>query len=166
MAETTLLDDPKVRQTQLTMTEGDALYYYPFAYKMERHTTICHGCGRSAHSTNTYKVFAHYLYTPHSTAHKMLPIGGYALDPKLPVHVVNTISSQPVCSDCVIPTLEFQSDTEWRTHLRAEGERRTAEARRSNELREIFGGPPRRTPAASEGTTKPKVSLDDFLKDL
>lgn len=150
------------KSTQVVMHEGDQRYWYPFAYKVEKHTCTCHSCGRTTATTSTFKVFAHYLYTPHSTAHKALPIGGYPLDPTLPIHLVETTSSQPVCAECVVPTLEFHSQEEWRSNLRAEGERRTAEARRSNELREIFGGPPRKTSA----TDKPKITLFEFLKDL
>lgn len=157
---TDLLKEPAVKQT---LTQSDEKYWYPFAYKVEVHTCRCEQCGAEEISTLTYKIFAHYLYTEHTFAHKSVPVGA-ALDSRLPIHTVRIESAMPTCAHCAVPTLHFQSDKEWRAYLQKEGARRTAEARRDNELRAIFGGPPVKPKAAV--VEKPKVSLTDFLKGL
>lgn len=150
-----LLKQPEVKKT---LTQSDERYWYPFAYKVEKHICTCASCGAQEQSTLTYKIYAHYLYTEHTYAHKSVPVG-FALDTRLPVHTVRMESSMPACTQCAVPTRDFASDSEWRAFLREEGARRTAAARRDNELRAIFGGPPAKVKV--EG---PRVSLDDFLK--
>lgn len=159
---TDIQNTPSVKQT---LTQSDEKYWYPFAYKVEKHVCTCAQCGAQEHSTLTYKVFAHYLYTEHTYAHKAVPVG-FALDARLPIHAVTVASSMPTCAQCAISTLEFGSDKEWRTYLSSEAARITAAARRDNELRAIFGGPPVRPRTSPDSPAKPKVSLADFLKDL
>lgn len=154
---TDLLNNLQVKQT---LTQSDEKYWYPFAYKVELHICKCAQCGAEEHSTLTYKIFAHYLYTEHTYAHKAVPIG-FALDSRLPVHTVSINSSMPACAQCAVPTRDFASDLEWRAFLKEEGAKRTAAARRDNDLRAIFGGPPQK--AKAEGA---KFSLDDFLKGM
>lgn len=159
-----LLEHPKVKQT---LTSVDEKYWYPFGYKVEVHSVTCQSCGTVERSTSIYKVFAHYLYSPHTSVHKLVPVGGdhnvYAA--ALPVHFVNITSQAPICGLCVESQLEFTSDSDWRIHLRTRAAEITQAARRSNELRDIFGGPPaRKAPPSTQAA--PKVSLSDFLKGM
>lgn len=163
MTNEPLLEHPKVKQT---LTQSDEKYWYPFGYKLERHSITCMACGRNTISTSIYKVFAHYLYSPHTSVHKMIPVGGYNIDPLLPIHLVEVRSIAPVCGECYKQhAVTFNNDTDWRAFLRSEASKRTQEARRDNQLREIFGGPPARK-ASPSTQAAPKVSLSDFLKDI
>lgn len=163
MTDTQLLEHPKVKQT---LTSVDEKYWYPFSYKVQHHKVTCECCGRTEQSTLTYKIFAHYLYTPHTGVTKWVPIGGsHVQTPGLPTHIVHVESTQSTCHACAVPTLEFNGDTEYRSFVMSRAAEITQAARRSNELREIFGGPPARK-AAPAAQAAPKVTLFDFLKGM
>ncbi len=157
-----ILANPKVKQT---LTSVDEKYWYQFGWKVEHHSVTCQKCGALERSTQVYKVFAHYLYTPHTLVTKYLPYNGVPLEgpQTLPIHFVTIASEHSSCAHCVPVDLSFPSDAAYRAHLKEKATEITAAARRDNEMRSIFGGPPARKTTSSAG---PKVTLADFMKGM